>query len=106
MATTYKQHDTRPILELALQEDGVALDLTNVTDAKLLLSSDGTALQVPCEIQLPKTGGMLQATLGTVVTGSALTYQGEVQLTYNDGGIETVPNSGYVEIVVEPDLGP
>lgn len=106
MATIYKQHDTRPILELALQEDGNPLDLTNVTSAVLLLSADGTALQVPCAKQAPFTGGMLQATLGTAVTGTADTYQGEVQLTYNDGGIETVPNSGYVEITIEPDLGP
>src|SRR5262245_661848 len=106
MATVYKQHDTRPILQLALREDGVALDLTNVTAATLLLNSDGTSLQVPCGKQAPFTGGILQATLGTIVTGSAVTYQGEVQLTYNDGGIETVPNSGYVELTIEPDLGP
>lgn len=106
MATIYKQHDTRPILELALLEDGVPLDLTSVTTATLLLSSDGTALQVPCAVVPPPTGGMLRATIGTAVTGTANTYQGEVQLTYTDGGIETVPNSGYVELTVEPDLGP
>lgn len=106
MATIYKQHDTRPILELALQEDGNPLDLTNVTSASLLLSVDGVGLQVSCGIVAPATGGLLRATLGTIVTGSAVTYQGEVQLTYNDGGIETVPNSGYVELQIEPDLGP
>jgi hypothetical protein len=106
MATIYKRRDTRPILEMALTEDSLPLDLTSVTTANLLLSQDGTALQVPCAIQAPPTGGILLATLGTAVTGTATTYQVEVQLTYSDGGIETVPNSGYGEITIEPDLGP
>lgn len=107
MATIYKRNDTRPILELALQEDGAPLDLTDVTDAALLLNDgEGGQFEIPCDITVPATGGMLTAELDATVTAEETTFQGEVQLTYNDGGIETVPNHGYIEIQVEADLGP
>ncbi len=38
-------------------------------------------------------------------TASSGTYDLEFEITWADGGVETVPSSGYETVVIEDDLG-
>jgi hypothetical protein len=102
--TFLKANDTRPILEIHLQEDGSPLDLTDVTDSKLLMKSGAVLIERECEV-VDAPNGVVEVTFLAEDTASAGTYQAEVELTYSDGGVETVPNNGYAAITIQPDLG-
>lgn len=114
LSITMKQHDTRPIANLTLQEldptivtpTWRAIDLTLVSSARLIAkcSSPADSFTSVLGFATPRTGGIVVWTPVAGDTDTVAIYSAEVELTYADGGIETVPGDGYFPIEIKPDL--
>jgi hypothetical protein len=124
-----KTDDTRPEFAIVLTDQDGVMDLSATTAVRLILKKTGTTVTGTCStititaaiaaglaIDIdPDTGDAWTAPeLATecVVrypwiaadTSSAGVYQGEVELTYGVGLIETVPNDGYFSVEFVEDL--
>lgn len=108
-----KENDTRPRFVVGLLQDvggpGEApIDLTDATSVKFLMrlasESGDPKVDSPAVITDAITGEVTYTwEVGdTDVVGE---YEAEVEITWTDGGVETVPNTGYFEVSVEDDLG-
>ncbi len=116
MAFSIKQNDTRPPYVVALLNDyrgpsEAALPLTNADTIRFLMRLKGEP-----DGSTPKVDGAMTVVgspaLGVVSyewqaadTNAIGDYEVEVEITWNDGGIETVPNDGYFDLEVLDDLG-
>jgi hypothetical protein len=106
-----KGHDTRPTLRVTLKEGDpaapTAVDLTSATSVKLLMKPipSGTVISRSGAFVSPRTGGQVDFTFQAADTATAGDYNGEVEVTWSDGGIETFPNSTYLAITIMADLG-
>lgn len=90
------QHDTRPALVCTITDDttGAAVTLTGATVLLKFRASGSTALQATV------TGSVTDGPNGVVVfypasdpsmlSGAAGDYEGEIQITFADGQIQTV----------------
>lgn len=107
---TIKRGDTRPKLVRTLQQTvGVtttAIDLTTATSVKLNLKDTQTSTTGGglCSITSAAAGQVTYTWL-TSDTSTARTWNAEFEITWNDAGIETVPNGSYFTIEVFGDLG-
>lgn len=103
MANTFtiKQGDTSPILNEILQDPaGAAIDLTGATVRFHAINPYGVvALDVAATVVTPAAGLVSYAFDGTLAAG---TYQYEFEVTYADTAIETFPNEGFNDLVVDP----
>lgn len=106
-----KQHDTREPITIQFQEeDGSIVDLTNVTETRVLMRKGTEALVVNDTthgaIQSPATAGRVTYQWQPGDTSTAGSFSMEVQFTFSDGRVLTAPTRGFLTIHVEPDLGP
>jgi len=104
-----KQGDRLPIFEFTCQDSaGVAVDLTNATSALLLVrpqASTGAAVSYTLAFVTPRTSGKLQYAWAATETDALVgTYEGEVQITWSSGKLETFPNGASVVISIVPDF--
>ena len=99
---TYKRGDTRPPLDVTLTPRAAA-NLSTVATVKLHLKSGGTVITRNCSI-VNATTNQVRYTPVAPDLDVAGTYQAEFELTWNDGGIETLPNEGYLEVEIKGDL--
>lgn len=111
---TLKRHDTWPPVKTTLEE-------TNpTTGIKQEINLSGAGVKVTMilktgnEAPIEILGTITSAVKGeceflwTTVAGSTSTagnYTAEFEIEWAAGKVETVPNKGYDEIVIEPDLG-
>jgi hypothetical protein len=108
MAWTIKQHDTWPNWVGQLRDStGSAVDLTNATSAKLMRRPNpaGSVQTLTLSIVVPATLGQVMRDWQTGDNDTANVYDCEVEVTWNDGSIETFPNTGTYQMTVEADLG-
>lgn len=103
-----KQNDTSPILakELldALQQQIPLTGSETVVFSMRVAGPDVTAMKInrrPSSIQLPN---IVIHTWQAGDTNTPGHYWGEFEVTYGDGTIETFPNSGYLDILIDPQL--
>jgi hypothetical protein len=101
---TIKQHDNYPSLVLTLTDQNGPINLSTATTVKLILKSGTTTITGTCNITTP-TSGIVTYVWAAGDTSVVGTYDGEVEITWNTGKIETVPNDSYFTITVFPDLG-
>jgi hypothetical protein len=104
---TIKQGDTRPKLVAVLSESGTPIDLTTATSVKLLMRVTGSvgAAKVDAAATITSAAaGEVTYTWLAADTDTAGTYDAEWEITWSDGGIETVPNDGYFTVVVGDDI--
>ena len=108
---TIKQNDTRPVYVTTLQDNvdttPVAIDLTNATGVKFKMRTHGST-GIP-KVNQPmafvnRANGQVSYTWTTGDTDTVGTYDVEFEITWNDGGIETVPNDSYKTVNVVDDL--
>lgn len=108
---TIKQNDTRPKIRVQLAETGEgALDLTTAEKVYFLMrakaDADPTSPKVKGECAfVNKSEGKVEYTWEEGDTDTIGEFKAEWEIHYEDGGIETVPNDGYVIVNVEDDLG-
>ncbi len=101
-----KRGDTRPALEVALQEqDGTPLVLDGATVRLILRSRQGVKInRAPMVIADAETA-LARYAWQAGDTDTAGTFEAECEVTFADGGVETVPNEGYISVRINADLG-
>lgn len=114
MAFRIKQGNTRPSYIVALkdnvgEETEAALDLTTVDKVTFLMRASGEAGAAVVEGEAQVVGNPKDGVVGYEWKAGDLDvdagkYDAEFLLEYEGGGLETVPNEGYFEIVVNDDL--
>lgn len=108
---TIKQNDTRPKVDRTLTEtingSTTVLNLSNASGVKLIarFSGSNTAKINASAAIASANGGVVRYTFLAADTDTVGALQAEYEITWNDGGIETVPNDGYWSIEVVDDLG-
>ncbi len=111
MAFILKQNDTRPVYDVTLYEQiGQAaqtpINLTNATAVKFIMRAVGSVtpkINAAMSIQ-SATSGTCRYIWTAGDSADAGSFNVEFEITWNDGGVETVPNSGYLSVVIEDDL--
>jgi hypothetical protein len=112
MAFTIKQDDTRPVYVVPLVSDfGGAndpIDLTDATAVKFLMRLQGDT--GPPKVNAPAVitdaaAGEVTYTWDAADTDVAGTYEVEFQITWSDGGVQTIPNDSYFTVEIKTDLG-
>lgn len=101
-----KRGDTLPYLSATLRgNDGTAADLTNATVLFKMRKANATA------VALSRACSIIDAVKGKVrfywqagdtdVVGK---FQGEFEVTYVNGSIETFPNKDFVPVIIGGDI--
>jgi hypothetical protein len=105
---TVKQNDTRPTLSITLKEGSPAtpINLTTATSVAFYMKTAAGSLITRAATITSASGGVVSVTFQAADTATIGTYNCELQITWNDGGIETVPNNGYFSLEIVDDLGP
>ena len=126
---TIKTDDTRPEFAVVLKDQDGVMDLSGVASCRLILKKTGTTVTGTCTtltLTAAITAGLASDTdpdTGDAWTGGELAtecvvrypwiaadtsgagvYQGEIELTYGAGLIETVPNDDYFSVEFVADL--
>lgn len=105
-----KQHDTRPDLKVRLLDDDVAIDLTNATSARFLMSNRRAGLKVDAAMTIldqtqDATVGVVSYTWQPGDTSAAGDFQAEIQITWPSGKLQTFPADSYIQVIITKDLG-
>ena len=93
-----KQNDTSPTLSVVIADSsGTAI---NITGASVLFTLKTNASATITNA----SGGAVSYTFSTSDTDTAGLFQGEFQVTFSGGAIETFPNAEYISINILDDL--
>lgn len=102
---TIKQGDTLPLLERTLQDANGAIDLSNAAAVRFHMYSGAAAkIDAACSVVAPATSGVVRYTWASADTDTVGTYYSEFEVTYLDGTVITVPNSGWMLVNVVGQL--
>jgi len=106
MSFYIKQNDTTPSLRANLKNgSGDAVDLTNATSRFHMRTMGGSTASVDAAAQIiDEATGVVQYNWVSGDTVTNGTFEGEFEVTYPDGTIETFPNDGYITIEVTDDI--
>lgn len=111
MAFQIKNGDTAPAYVVDLVDNAdtapTAINLTTATSVTLKMRATGTTgAPYLNEAMAITTAGSGRCTYEwqTGDTDTPGTYNAEFEIAWNDGTIETVPNAGYLTIVITDDL--
>lgn len=107
MSTFYiKQNDTTPAIRATLENgSGDAVDLASTTVRFHMRALGGTTVKVDAAATVINANtGIVQYDWDAADTDTVGTFQGEFEVTYSDGSIETFPNNGYIPIVITDDI--
>jgi hypothetical protein len=114
MARPFKtnRRDTKPI-RMTLQKESpvgsgtfIAVDLTGGT-VRFLMRDPGSGAQIvgaPATV-IDAPNGIVEYGWGAGGTAAVGVFQAQWEITYSGGIVESVPDGGYVSIVVQDDLG-
>ncbi len=104
-----KQNDQRPDLKVRLLDEDQPVDLTNAAGAKFLMRNRRQGLRVDADMTILDQSQ--EATLGVVSyawqpgdTASSGDFNGEIQITWPGGEVQTFPADGYIQVVITKDL--
>jgi hypothetical protein len=104
-----KQNDTWPPMEAALSDQGGPIDLTTASSVALKMRgtkrTGAVSVSGPCTVLAPPMDGVVMHEWDATETAVADFYNAEFEITWGDGSIQTVPNSGYFYIDIQDDLG-
>jgi len=100
MADFYiKQGDTRPAIKAQLYNDSSEVDLTGATVRFIM----GGVVDAAATVTSALTGAV-QYQWETADTVDAGSFEGEFEVTFSDGRIETYPNNGYLDILITEQI--
>lgn len=104
MKIAIKQGDTRHAIRATLKTvNGVPVDLTNARVVfKMHSRYVGTFINREATYE---TDGRVRFVFENGETDKAGMYDGEFQVTYTDGRVETFPHSGKLQIYIETRIG-
>ena len=102
-----KQNDTRPELDVFLRDDK---DRTiNVTGATVKFNmrnaSDNTVkVNLGSVTTVSRTAGRVKYSFSSADTDTSGNFDGEFQVTFVGGQVETFPNDGYIKVIITDDV--
>ena len=102
-----KQNDTRPELDVFLRDDK---DRTiNVTGATVKFNmrnaSDNTVkVNNGSVTTVSSTSGRVKYSFSASDTDTAGNFDGEFQVTFVGGQVETFPNDGFIKVIITDDV--
>lgn len=104
-----KRHDTWPPVKATLQQQNPvtgaieALNLTGALKVTIILKGPSSLVQGTCVITAA-TEGKLEYTWAVGDTAETGEYEVEFEIEWSATHIESVPNSGYQIVEIQPDL--
>jgi len=103
---TIKQNDTTPIIQATCKDQAdVVVNLTGSIITFKMVERGGTTLTVNASATIVNAlGGIVKYTWVPGNTSDAGGYDGEFQVTFAGGDIETYPNDRQIDILITPDL--
>lgn len=106
MAFNIKQNDTSPSLGAQLLDGSKQIiDLTGASVRFHMKIAGGSAVAVDGAATVSNAAeGRVQYEWAAGDTTTAANYQGEFEVTYPNGTVETFPNSGYIVVRVIPEI--
>jgi hypothetical protein len=101
-----KRGDTAPRFRARVLDGTTPLSLIAAASVKLLMKGNGISLALPVTIE-PQTGndGWVYRNWAATDLAVAGVYQGELEVTWGDGTIQTFPGDSTFTILVSQDLG-
>lgn len=101
-----KQNDTKVALKAVLENESGAVDLTNATTVRFLMSdfSYQTVIDGTADIQ-SAINGEVWYVFSYGETATAGVFKAEFEATFSDGRVETFPTEGYITVEIIRDLG-
>lgn len=108
---TMKQNDTRPSLFRSLGQtvNAVASYIPLTAASKVTMyfrNANNTYVMTGSCTIASAAGGVVRHDWVAAESATVGIYSAEFEILWNDGGIETVPNSGYFAIEFVDDIGP
>ena len=106
MAFRIKTNDTSPKLVATLQDaNGVAINVVGSTARFHMKFLGESTLKIDADaIITDGVNGVIQYSWVAGDTDTAGTCYGEIEITYQDGAVETFPNNNYFVIIIQEDL--
>lgn len=101
----FKQHDLWPPLVATLTDDDGPIDLTNADHVTVFWRGTAGSGDGRCTVDGDPTTGIVTYQWIAGDTDNPGSYDVEYEIMWPSTRPETVPNSGYRSIVIEPDLG-
>ena len=102
-----KQNDTRPELDVFLRDDK---DRTiNVTGAPVKFNMRNASDNVVKDslgsvTTVSSTAGRVKYSFSSADTDTSGNFDGEFQVTFVGGQVETFPNDGYIKVIITDDV--
>lgn len=102
-----KEGDTRPTLDYTLQRNGSIIDLRNADYVSLKVEDpENNAVYINVEASIvDSANGKVSYTLADNDHLPIGEYQAEFKIHWTDGGTQTVPHDGYIQIEVNRPIG-
>lgn len=98
-----KQNATRPVLILRLERaDGTVVDLTTATSVRLQVD-DPLTLDVAMTVT-DAVNGIVEYDWKAGEIDTVGKHRADVEVVWDDGGVEAFPADGYLWIVVDEDV--
>lgn len=106
MAFHIKQNDTRPIMAATLIDgDGNVANLDGATVLFKMRQAGETTVKVNASAAIADaTKGKVTYTWSAADTNTVGEFEGEFEVTYAGGGVQTFPNNKYIEIEITDDI--
>ena len=101
-----KQNDTSPTLSVVIADsDGTAIDLTGASVQFKMRAVNSSTLKVNASASITNaSNGAVSYTFSSCNRDTSGLFQGEFQVTFSGGAIETFPNAEYISINILDDL--
>jgi 5-hydroxyisourate hydrolase-like protein (transthyretin family) len=100
-----KRHDTKPLIKATLADQSGKINLTTASGVYLLLKSASKSIKTEKMTFVSKPEGEVSHQFIAEETATPGTYQMEFEINWEDGTIQTVPNSTYLSLEIVEDLG-
>ena len=102
-----KQNDTRPELDLFLRDDkdrSINITGASVKFSMRNASTNVVKISLAAVTTVSSTAGRVKYSFTAADTDTAGNFDGEFQVTFIGGQVETFPNDGYIKVIVTDDV--
>ena len=102
-----KQNDTRPELDVFLRDDkDRTINVTGATVKFNMRNASDNIVKVNAGSVTPvsSTSGRVKYSFNSADTDTAGNFDGEFQVTFVGGQVETFPNDGYIKVIITDDV--
>ena len=102
-----KQNDTRPELDIFLRDDkdrSINITGSSVKFSMRNASTNVVKISLAAVTTVSSTSGRVKYSFTSSDTDTAGNFDGEFQVTFVGGQVETFPNDGYIKVIVTDDV--